>query len=366
MKVTVRSRTDREHLQLAYTDPITGQIKTKSAGTSDWKKAEREAAKWESEISRGDGKSTGWESFRDRFEGEYITTLRKSTRVEYISTLNKFESLIGSPRSMQSVNASVCSEFQSLLRSLKLSEATIAKHLRQLSVALNWAQSVGIILISPKIRKPKTAKRGMRGRPISIIEFCRFMKSVQKIVNPDQAKHFTNLLKSMWLTGLRLGEAIQLRNDRGPVLLDLNSASPRIIFESQGQKSGADEAVPLTPDAIRFFRKISHEKGFVFDLNGEHGRFILSTISRIICEGGKASGVLAGDRKFVSAHDLRRTFGNRWALRVHPIVLKTLMRHSDLKTTLKYYVDLDCDSIAAQLLVHGKVHGLKNSSIEAE
>jgi len=43
-------------------------------------------------------------------------------------------------------------------------------------------------------------------------------------------------------------------------------------------------------------------------------------------------------KKFASAHDLRRAFGQRWAIRIMPTVLRELMRHADISTTMKYYV----------------------------
>ena len=39
-----------------------------------------------------------------------------------------------------------------------------------------------------------------------------------------------------------------------------------------------------------------------------------------------------------SAHDLRRSFGERWASRLMPQVLKELMRHESIETTLNFYV----------------------------
>ncbi len=45
--------------------------------------------------------------------------------------------------------------------------------------------------------------------------------------------------------------------------------------------------------------------------------------------------------KFASAHDLRRAFGERWAARVMPAVLKELMRQESIETTLRYYVGTD-------------------------
>jgi integrase len=42
--------------------------------------------------------------------------------------------------------------------------------------------------------------------------------------------------------------------------------------------------------------------------------------------------------KYASLHDLRRSFGERWALRVMPTVLMDLMRHESIQTTMKHYV----------------------------
>jgi integrase len=53
--------------------------------------------------------------------------------------------------------------------------------------------------------------------------------------------------------------------------------------------------------------------------------------------------------KWASAHDLRRSFGTRWAPRCTPAVLQRLMRHADIQTTMRYYVDLDADELAAGL-----------------
>jgi integrase len=53
--------------------------------------------------------------------------------------------------------------------------------------------------------------------------------------------------------------------------------------------------------------------------------------------------------KHASAHDLRRSSGERWAARVMPQVLPELMRHESIETTMKYYVGLNAQSTAAVL-----------------
>ena len=56
-----------------------------------------------------------------------------------------------------------------------------------------------------------------------------------------------------------------------------------------------------------------------------------------------------GKTKYASAHDLRRSFGDRWAKRVMPAVLQKLMRHESIETSMGFYVDLDTDELAEDL-----------------
>jgi integrase len=75
-----------------------------------------------------------------------------------------------------------------------------------------------------------------------------------------------------------------------------------------------------------------------------------SRIGRVLSEIGTASKIVVNDEgKHVSAHDLRRSFGTRWASRVKPLALKRLMRHVAIETTLRYYVDQDADDVAEEL-----------------
>lgn len=47
--------------------------------------------------------------------------------------------------------------------------------------------------------------------------------------------------------------------------------------------------------------------------------------------------------------DLRRSFGGRWAARATPQVIKELMRHALIETTMKYYVVRNTQSSATVL-----------------
>lgn len=61
------------------------------------------------------------------------------------------------------------------------------------------------------------------------------------------------------------------------------------------------------------------------------------------------SRVNKSEGKFATAHDLRRSFGTRWASRVKPATLQLLMRHRSIETTMKYYVCQNADDIADEL-----------------
>ena len=79
------------------------------------------------------------------------------------------------------------------------------------------------------------------------------------------------------------------------------------------------------------------QAGRMVALIGELARVVVHTDPR------------TGKVKFASAHDLRRSYGNRWAKQVMPAVLQRLMRHESIETTMGYYVDLDADELAEDL-----------------
>ena len=58
---------------------------------------------------------------------------------------------------------------------------------------------------------------------------------------------------------------------------------------------------------------------------------------------GQKSGIIVKREplKYVTAHDLRRSFCSRWAQRVLPQHLKSLARHRAIATTLKFYAEAD-------------------------
>lgn len=355
LRVLVRKKPDRKNLLLYFVSPLTGREESKSAATDDPREAERAAATWEAELrSKYVPSQIGWDSFRGRFEDEHLAGLSRKSRLSYGTALNHFERLIGKPTELAAVSASTISELCGAMRKENMPETTIATYLGHLRAAFRWAASIGILSSAPTIKTPKINKRRLsRGRPITEKEFKVFLAAVPSVVGADHAPEWTRMIRGLWLCGLRLEEALRLSWSSPPAKVELDSGRfPRILWYSEGHKARRDTVTPMTPDFAEFLRKTKAKdrSGPVFRPTYPGCRISPKFASKIISLIGKASEIKVNDDgKFASAHDLRRSFGTRWALKVRPITLKSLMRHASIETTLRYYVDLDCEDVGAEL-----------------
>ena len=235
---------------------------------------------------------------------------------------------------------------------------------------------MGLLAAMPAIDKPKRVKGGkvMKGRPIAGEEFDRMLAAVQKVF--DDGEEVTNAeklvdcaaliaswkhyIRGLWLSGLRLGESLELYWDRDDKLcVDLSGKYPMLLIPAELEKGHKDRLLPIAPEFAEFLLATpeADRSGPVFNPRSRRkgrGRPGEWWVSRVVCKIGEKAGVkvntgAAGNVKFASAHDLRRSFGERWALRVMPQVLKELMRHESIETTMKYYVGRNAQSTAAVL-----------------
>ena len=144
---------------------------------------------------------------------------------------------------------------------------------------------------------------------------------------------------------------------------------PRFRIYAAAEKGNEDRILPMTPDFAEFVLQTPQEvrEGRVFKLIGNTptGEPITpKRVCRIVSAIGTAAGLVVNkaDGKFASAHDLRRSFGTRWAPRVKPATLQRLMRHALIQTTLRYSVELDADEMAEELWqAHGSIDSFINS-----
>jgi integrase len=344
---------------MRYVDPITGQQRARSTGTRIRREAERLAAKWEAELRSGKYQApskTTWSDFRERYEQEKGAALAANTLNATITAFNHLERLIN-PEKLASLTSSVLSQFQAKLRQEGMKDTTIATHLRHLRAALSWAKSVALLPKVPEVHMPRRARGQtlMRGRPVTLAEFNAMLASVKQ-VRPTDSAAWIHHLNGLWLSGLRLDESLQLSWDgESSIMIDLTGRHPRFRIYAEAEKGRQDRLLPMTPDFAEFVRKTPAKArvGPVFKLHGVRtGEQMTSArAGRIISEIGEAAGVLVNkaECKYASAHDLRRSFGTRWAARVKPATLQLLMRHKSIETTMKYYVSQDADELADEL-----------------
>jgi len=363
--VKVNSYGNDRPLSLVFVDPISGKKKAKSAGTRDWREAERLAGELEKELRAGRSASPSkvtWQEFRTRYTAEHLASLKPKSRENARHALDAVERHLD-PDRLCKINAGALSTFQAKIRATGVKETTIACILRTVRAALGWAVSVGMMPAVPKMTMPKGAKgRRMKGGALVGEQFDRMLAAVPK-VRPNDSAEWVRYLTGLWLSGLRLAESVALSWDADALFaVDLTGRHPRLRIKGEAQKSGQDQLLPLTPDFGEFLLATPEDQrhGRVFRLNQDGGNIPLTrqSIGTLVVEIGEKAGVVvnAVDHKMASAHDLRRTFATRWAKRVAPAILQKLMRHASINTTMGFYVDLDVEEMADELWAnHGPV-----------
>lgn len=347
------------NLVLRYKNPETGKMETQTSKTSNKIEAHKRAAILEREVNEGrfaKGSSTTWKNFRKRYEEEHVSGLKKSTKKKVKTTLDSFEEL-AKPKRIGSVTSSVVQKFLSDLRKKEMPESTIAGYLRHLKGALNWAYESEMLPQKLRFKKVQRSKKSsgtpMKGRPLTEEEY-------QKMLDLAPNERYRFYLQGLWLSGLRLEESLDFwwdREDR----MHVYDGMLRIFAEDE--KGMRDRLLPITPDFAAFLEAVpNHERhGLVFKL-GDKRQPKAWAVTNVVSGIGKEAGILvnARDGKYASAHDFRRSFGERWALRVEAAVLMQLMRHESITTTLRYYVGKNAKKIMEHL---GSEFGSTGSSL---
>jgi len=354
-KVRLIKRKGRSSFEAVFTDPRTGERHRKTLKTSNKREAEREAGRIEAELREGQWRATRttrWKDFRTKYETEGMFDLAPASVRLFQNAAAKLEKLVG-PATLQSLTEEKLNSFTVLCLEEGLSKQTVAAYLRHLKAALRWAVSQKLLLDCPVFRMPKGSSCGQaKGRAVTGEEFERMLEAVPKVLDGRQTDSWVFLLKGLWWSGLRLGEALKLSwDDPKDLMVDFTGKRPLLRIQAGAEKGKKDRTLPLAPEAAELLQTVPEDErsGLVFKLTWErhHGKPTrVDTVSPIIAEIGEKAGVRVSDRKTASAHDLRRSFGLRWADRVRPHVLQQLMRHSSLSTTMTFYVQTDAADMA--------------------
>ena len=181
---------------------------------------------------------------------------------------------------------------------------------------------------------------------------------VPPITGQGRADSWCFLLTGLWWSGLRLDESLELWWDRDDRLsVDLSGRRPMLRISAESEKGHKDRLLPMAPEFAQMLLDVPEDQRFgrVFNPAAERrrgDRLATPRVTRTISEIGRAANVKVwtdprtGRPKFATAHDLCRTFGERWSLRVMPTILQVLMRHESIETTLRYYVGRNAEQMA--------------------
>jgi len=378
---------DRPNWVMRYTDPNTGKQVIRSSGTSNRKEATKLAAQWEGELRDGKFREAGrltWDDFRNEYCTLHLSELAESTQHKAECIFNVFERIMR-PNKLRDITTDRITVFANKLRDEGKSENTIASYLGHLKAALRWAVEEGKIVSAPIVKRPRRAKDSklMKGRPITGEEFDRMLGKIEEVIfgkphghvelSAEHRRHriavvtsWRHYLRGLWLSGLRLGESLQLSWDEGKGLSVDTSDRQEIMLRirAEAEKGHKDRILSLAPDFQAMLAETpeTKRKGYVFrPLDADGRRVQPDRAGRIISAIGKAAAVKVDSKavidrgtrepamhpktgepvervKYASAHDLRRSFGDRWADLVMPGVLQEMMRHESIETTMKYYV----------------------------
>jgi integrase len=292
-----------------------------------------------------------------------VSGLADSTAVKISGVLNAIEEHIN-PQHVRDLTSARIDQLKAALRKIGRAESTINSHLAHLKAALHSAVCWGMIPKVPDVGKIVRAKRSkvMKGRPITTEEFERMIAKVAAVVGDDleTVDSWKYYLRGLWWSGLRLEESLELSwDDETKPRVDLTAKRPVFLIRSEHEKGNKDRELPMAPEFAEFLSRTPEDerRGYVFNPKAQKrrgDRLTKDRVSRIGGDIGEKAGVIVehrpdGSVKYASAHDLRRSFGQRWAYRINCQALMILMRHETIDTTMKFYVGQDAQSVAEVL-----------------
>ncbi|MDA1251448.1 MAG: hypothetical protein O2820_19735, partial [Planctomycetota bacterium] len=127
-----------------------------------------------------------WAGFMERYESELLVNVAPVTADTDRSSLRLFAESCNVKR-IRDVNEQRLARFRKVLDERTGSVETVARHLRSLRVAINFAADVRLLPQRLKVRIPKLNKGSRaKGRAITREEFDRMLDAAEKFLQPEK------------------------------------------------------------------------------------------------------------------------------------------------------------------------------------
>lgn len=280
IKVYGIRKKNRPSLYLLARDPVTGKRSERTANTTEERRAQEQAFKWQQELRDGTvAERVTWEAFKERYLVEGMAGHADSTAAKARGMFRLVESVC-KPKRLEQLSAQRIGQFTTAMlkghqigtSELKVREVgTVQSHLRTLKAALNWAKDNDMLARVPKIRMPKGEKGGklMKGRPVTAEEFDRMLAKVEAVVGADKTDSWTWLLRGLWWSGLRLGEIMSLSWDEwaDELTVDMSGEFVMLKIPAASEKGRRNRVYPVVPEFAEMLLSVpeSDRVGFVFN-----------------------------------------------------------------------------------------------------
>jgi integrase len=382
--VYVFKRDDRTNYVCQWTDPTTGTVKQRSAKTANRREADKFAGQLQAKLDAGEDVETSrieWSlvienedgeetpvGLADRYESEYLSGKATRTQYKFRAIRGHVERLIN-PKYANSLTSPKISWLQGELRKEGMEESTIKSSLSALRACLNWGKRMELLNKVPTFIMP-TRVNEAKGRPLTFPEFKKYLETIEapKSGFGECAHSLQDVVWGMWLSSLRLEECLSLTWDPSPSGISLEIDAKEIVrirIESNSDKSTDVRLMPTPIDFQAFILSTpeAERHGYVFNPrvpSQRTERMRPDTLSKILSRVGELAQIQVaiyspkeGETepriKYASAHDLRRSFADRWTDTVSEEHLMELMRHKDKNTTRKHYAKKRAERIEQAL-----------------
>ena len=335
-----------------------GKVKHKTAPTDKRREAAKMAAEWCAELNeRGVVDDLRLSQAIERFQGGYLCFRRDATARRFQTVFNAFLRLVGDPK-LSAVNEAMLAQF-SRDYGQGVTPATLAAALRHLKAFLRWAGRQNMIGRVPHVEMPSgKATNKAKGRPLTTEELERILSAVPKVRSAD-AEVWQFLIRMLWASGLRLGEALNLSwNPEDPVAVVGRNGRLWIVIAAEAQKAGRLTECPATPEFSDLLLSVPEGQ--------RRGRVVKLPTRRTDNASGVISAICGAAQVRGTAHDLRRSFAERWAKKLSAQQLQRLMRHASLQTTLTFYATGNCGLEDALFSDFGNKSGNSGIVVDAE
>jgi integrase len=331
-----------------WKDPTSGKRRTRASGHPTRRLAERGAADFEAELNRTAMPDLiTWADFEAEYNRQVLDHAADGTAYQCYAAFAQLKQATAIERLEQVPE--FLGAFRLALLESDLAPATQVGYLKHFRSAMNWAYEAGLLAERIKVKLPPQPETEAKGRPLTDVEYQALLLTAMDTYGQTMVDFLTGL----WLSGLRLGEAMRLSWDRdAPFAVDRAGEYWRFRIRKGAQKAKRAQLAPMDPEFIDWLAGRTPRKGLVFNPLGHKGkRFKTDAAGKAVSEIGEATGIVTDEEtgRHATSQDFRRSFGDRWARQLMPADLKEMMRHRSIETTMKYYVGRDVDSISARL-----------------